>query len=561
MATGANTKREGLTTNILSGLATSLFNIPSGLAYAQLAGVNPVYGLYAGIVPVFVASLTTGTVLMISTLTSAIGLATGSVLQVAKIQNNQLPQALFTITLLAGTFMLVMGLLRLGRIINYVSNAVMSGFVAGTALLIILGQAQHLTGYAPVGGDQFRLTLNWLTHISQWDATTVLVSAITIGMMVFFKRISALAKYAAILVMAVGTIGVAVLKIPVELVGNIATVPSSLPAPMLPDFSLIPQLALGSVSVAFVALAQGAAVSAALPNPDGSKSDQSRDFVGQGLGNLAGCFFQSIGTGGALSQSAVSTTAGATNRLGGVFAALWLGLIVLLFGSYAEKVPLAVIGGMLVVIGGDMIASRADSIQLVIRTGASGPIMAFLLTFISALFIPLQWTIFLGALLSLLLYVGASSRKFELQQAVLREDGQWEVRAVPKELKPHTVTAIIVQGLDFFAEVPLLSDQMPSVRGVSQAVVILVLRDMNHITSTMIKWLIGYALELKAGGNVLMLTDVNPQVLQTLQRSGALNVIEAGHIFPSTNLLLNAENTAWNAAQEWLRSYQAAKSE
>jgi SulP family sulfate permease len=556
MTTESKVPRTSLAANIMSGLATSLFNIPSGLAYAQLAGVNPVYGLYAGIVPVFVAALTTGTVLMISTLTSAIALATGSVLQVAGIQNSQLPQALFTITLLAGTFMLVLGLLRLGSIINYVSNAVMSGFVAGTALLIILGQAQHLTGYAPSGADQFQKTINWLANISQWDLTTVLISVLTIGLMLLFKRMHALARFAAILVLAIGTIGVALFKIPIELVGNIATVPSSLPAPMLPDFSLIPQLALGSVSVAFVALAQGAAVNAALPNPDGSKSNQSRDFVGQGLGNLAGCFFQSIGTGGALSQSAVSAAAGATNRWGGVFAALWLGLIVMLFGSVAEMVPLAVIGGMLVVIGVDMIASRAPSIRLVMRTGAIGPIVALALTFLSALFIPLQWTIFLGALLSLLLYVGASSRKFDLQEAVRREDGNWEMRGAPKELKPHTVTVIVLQGLDFFAEVPLLSDQMPSARGVSQAVVVLVLRDMRQITSTLIKWLDDYARDLKASGSVLMLTDVNPQVLRALQRSGALEVIGAENVFPATDLVLAAENMAWDAAQQWLEIHR-----
>ena len=81
---------------------------------------------------------------------------------------------------------------------------------------------------------------------------------------------------------------------------SIATIPNSLPPFMLPDFSLIPQLALGSVSVALVALAQGAGISTAVPNPDGSKASASRDFVGEGLGNLAGSFFQSMGTGGSL---------------------------------------------------------------------------------------------------------------------------------------------------------------------------------------------------------------------------------------------------------------------
>jgi hypothetical protein len=102
---------------------------------------------------------------------------------------------------------------------------------------------------------------------------------------------------------------------------------------------------------------------------------------------------------------------------------LWPGLIVLLFGSYAELVPLAVIGGMLVVIGIELIAARVPSARLVFRTGEWGPIAAMVITLLSALFIPLQDTIFLGAGLSLILYVVASSRKFRLQQAVRQADG------------------------------------------------------------------------------------------------------------------------------------------
>ena len=148
--------RTGLVPNIISGLATGLFSIPEGMAYAQLAGVNPVYGLYSGIVAVIVSSLTTGTILMMSTLTSAIALATGSVLQTSGIQDSQLPAALFTITFITGAVMFLLGIFRLGGIVNFVSNAVMTGFVAGASLLIILGQEKHLTGYSPKDPTNFR---------------------------------------------------------------------------------------------------------------------------------------------------------------------------------------------------------------------------------------------------------------------------------------------------------------------------------------------------------------------------------------------------------------------
>ncbi len=559
MSTETTPKRTGFVPNVISGLATGLFSIPEGMAYAQLANVNPIYGMYSGIVATIVASLSTGTILMMSTLTSAIALATGSVLQTANIQSNQIPQAVFTITFLVGAIMFLLGVARLGSIVNFVSNAVMTGFVAGASLLIILGQEHHLTGYSPQGANELQKTINWLQNISQWDPTTIVVSIAVIILMVIIKRIRPLEKFAAIIVLFLATLVVNIFNIQTELVGSIASIPNGLPQFTLPDFSMIPQLALGSVSVALVALAQGAGISTAVPNPDGSKASQSRDFLGEGLGNLAGSFFQSMGTGGSLSRTGISVGAGANSRWGGVFAGLWLGLILLLFGSSAEKVPLAVIGGMLVVIGIELIMARVPSARLVLRTGAWEPIAALALTFLSALFIPLQYTIFLGALLSLLLYVGASSRKYTLQQAVRHDDGSWELKDAPQTLEPNQATVLVVQGLDFFAEIPALEDQMPPARGASEAAVVLIVHDMQHITSTAIKWLERYAQSLRENNSLLMLADVNPAVLDTLRKSGALEAIGEENVFPATTRLLAAENMAWEAAQQWLLGQSAAE--
>ncbi len=216
--------------------------------------------------------------------------------------------------------------------------------------------------------------------------------------------------------------------------------------------------------------------------------------------------------------------------------------------------PLAVIGGMLTVIGIELIMARVPSAQLVLRTKARGPVLAMALTFFSALFIPLQYTIFLGAALSLLLYVIASAHKLHLQEAIRLDDGGWEMREAPKELAPGRTTVFVVQGLDFFAEVPVLADQMPPAKDVSGAVAILVVRDMRTLTSTGIRWLERYAKELRENGSVLMLADVNPPVLETLKKSGTLEIIGEENIFPATPRVLAAENASWDAAQKWLEA-------
>ena len=195
--------------------------MPSGLAYAQLAGVNPIYGLYSGIVATLVAALSTGTVLMISTITSAIALATGSV-QVAGFQEASCRRR-SSHSPSRGAIMLALGLLRLGSIVNFISNAVMTGFVGGMALLIILGQEQHLTGYRPVGANQVQKTIDWLQNFAQWNLTTLGIGLAVIVLMVVLQRIKPIAHC---LDPDPGraTVAVDLLKLPTELVGGIAAI-------------------------------------------------------------------------------------------------------------------------------------------------------------------------------------------------------------------------------------------------------------------------------------------------------------------------------------------------
>jgi SulP family sulfate permease len=538
-----------LRSDIVAGFATGLFSIPEGMAYAQLAGVNPVYGLYSGMIATIVAAMTTGTILMISTLTSAIALSTASVMSVAGITDSQMPTALFTITFLVGVTMFILGLARLGSLVNYVSNAVMTGFVAAASLLIIIGELGDLTGYDPSGANKVAEVWDWLSNISSWDLTTTIVGFATIMVMVIFKRIPKTERLAAIITLLLGTVVVNLLDLSsVALVGSIASIPRGLPVPMMPDFSLIPELALGSVSVALVALVQGAGISTAMPNPDGSRSNQSRDFIGEGLGNLAGSFFQSMSTGGSLSRTGISVGAGTKSRWGGIFAGLWLALIVILFAPLAELVPLAVIAGMLVVIGVELILARVPDAKLVLRT-SKGSVAAGLLTFLSALFIPLQWTIFLGAGLSLILYVVASSKRVRLYQLVKNEDGRWEERAMPEAFVSNGITAVTFEGFEFYAEVPVVAEMMPPVRDVTGAVIILRLRGTEMVHSTAVKWLEKLVEDLEVGNNQVMLAGVEPHLMEVFEKTGFTELVGEDNVFVAEPGIGASMDAAWDAAQ------------
>jgi SulP family sulfate permease len=540
----------------IAGFSTGLFSIPEGMAYAQLAGVNPVYGLYSGMVSTLVAAMSTGTILMISTLTSAIALSIASVIEVAGIDLTTDPSALFTITFLVGATMFVAGLLRLGKLVGFVSNAVMTGFVMGASLLIIIGELGDFSGYDPTGANDVAEIVNWFANISEWDPTTTIVGLSTLILVLVLKRIKRTAKMASIIVLILMTVVVFVLQLDVALVESLGSIPRSLPTPVLPDFSLIPDLALGSVSVAIVALVQGAGISTAYPNPDKSKSKQSRDFIGEGLGNLVGSFFQSMATGGSLSRTGISVSGGARSRWGGIFAALWLMLIVLLIGPLAELIPLAVIAGLLFVIGAELIMARIPSFIMVHRT-SWGAAAALWITFLSALFIPLQYTIFLGAGLSLLIYIWASSQKVEAVELAKRDDGRYEEHDVPEKYRSNQATIISIGGIEFFAEVPVLDENLPDALAAKNAVVILRIRGLEHMGSTSMSWLERYNADLREGGNLLMLAGVDPRLKEELAKTNVLDEIGEENVFLTQPGLGAAEDAALEAAQKWLDSHPA----
>ena len=132
----------------LAGLVAGLYSIPEGIGYAQLAGINPMLGVYSGMAPVAAGALTTGSILMISTLTSAIALTMKGVLEGENLSSTS---AVVTLTLVAGAMMFLLGVLKLGKVVNYVSNAVMTGFVMGVAVLITVGKFDDIFGYKPTG--------------------------------------------------------------------------------------------------------------------------------------------------------------------------------------------------------------------------------------------------------------------------------------------------------------------------------------------------------------------------------------------------------------------------
>ncbi|HET8930445.1 MAG TPA: SulP family inorganic anion transporter [Acidimicrobiales bacterium] len=523
--------------DVVGGFVAGLYSVPEGIGYASLAGINPMFGIFAGMVPVTVAAATTGSVLMMSTLTSAIALTLAGVLDEGSFAPDQIGRAVLTMTLLAGVIMVVLGALKLGRIVNFVSNAVMTGFVAGVAVLILVGKANEVVGYDPEGHtNKLVKAVVILAHPGQWDATTALVGFGTIVAAFGLKAIPRLERYALVLVVAAGTAIVWIFAIHTATIADQAVISTGLdavPLPRgvvdLPSLSLIPGLLVGSLSIAIVALAQGAGIGSAFPNPDGSKADASRDFTGQGIGNLAGAFFQAAPTGGSLSRTAVSAEGGARHRLAGFVAAASVLLLVVFAGSVVAHIPEAVIGGLLVVIGVELVVGRLPDARLAYETGVHSW-MLFLVTLVLTLTVPLQWAILAGAGLSLLAYVAQTAASPRLRRIEHDEDGWRYDDSVPAVLNGDDPVYVRFVGSNFFAAVPAIIDQLPHADPERPGVVIVDLGEMDRYSSTLLKRLSTYVSEIREAGSGAIFVGVGDRRRTVLERTGLIETIGSSNV-------------------------------
>jgi len=548
-----NYNPKNLASDLTAGVTTALVTIPDGLASAILAGVNPVHGLYGLMVGTPIAALTLSSQFMYVANTGAIAVAVGDAL--GGYQNGpQLITALVTLTVMVGLFQLILGLLKLGWITRYVSNAVLVGFMSGIAILIILSQVPNLTGFDSLYSNKVFASLDTLFHPGVWHLPTVLVGLATVGLIVILKR-TPLAKFN----MVIALVAASALAIlfnnvvegvgSVDLLADIAVIPRGFPQPRLPELSMMLDLIAPAMAIGLVGLIQAAGVSRSVPNVDGSYPDASRDFMAQGIANTATGIFQGLPVGGTMSETSVNISSGAKTRIASFSSGLLIILLVLLFAEYIELIALPAVGALLVVAGYEAI--KFADIEDVRDTGA-GPRYTMIITFTATLIIPIQYAVLLGVALSIMIYLYRSSTDIRLVQLVPQADGSIVEREAPLSLPPQDVTILRVYGSLHFSGAVTLEELLPPAQNTDRAVVILQLRGLNNVGSTFIRVIERYAQQLQTHAGRLYLTGVHPHVLEQLELTETTDTISLDAIFLAEDKLGLSTQEAFQAARAWL---------
>ena len=461
-------------------------------------------------------------------------------------------KSLFTLSIVTGAVMIMAGVLHFGSFLRFVSNSVMTGFITAVGVNIVLGQLDNFTGYAAEGGNRVARAFDLLFNLDNIDIPTITVGAVTVVLIVVLQRtrLGALGMVVAIGVSSALAAVFAAFGYDVALVGDIADVPGTLPFITLPVFAEIPSLLLPAVSLAFVGLVQGAGVAAAMPNEDGSPSDEAADFIGQGAGNVVAGLFQGMPVGGSMSASSLTAAAGAKSRTALLFAGATMVVVILVFSTVVELIAMPALAGLLIVVGVGTI--KPSQVMAVAKTGKV-PLTVMATTFVLTLIIPLQYAVLVGVGMSVVLFVINQSTHLVTKRLIIHDDGGVEEVDPPDVVPAGEVVVLQPYGAIFFASVPELLEQMPSVTETSRhSVVILRMRGADDAGSTMIDMLDSYAGELDAVDSKLMVVTDNQRVIRQLRVTGITDLIGQENIYEGTVFVGEASRRAYADALDWI---------
>jgi SulP family sulfate permease len=541
-------ERRYLKADVAAGLPGAIGSVPDGMAASVLAGVNPIYGLYASFAGPIVGGLTARTKLMVIAPTSAAALAAGSAL--SGMDPADRGAALFLITLLAGGLMVSAGLLRLGRYVRFVSHSVMIGFLTGVAVNIVLGQIPDLTGAPAEGPFALAKAIDVIAHPAGIDVPSLLAGLGALATLVMLGRtrlrtVSALAALVlptAVLILADNT--------SVTIVKDLGDIPRGVPTPHLPDLgALSANVVTAAVAVAVIVLVQGAGVAESAPNPDGRRADTNGDFAAQGFANLASGLFRGLPVGGSVGNTALNLTAGARTRWAAISSGIWMLLILVLFGGVVGVVALPTLAAVLIYAGIGSV--KPAQIQTIMRTAPSSRI-SLTTTFVATLFLPIQAAVGIGVVLSLLLQLRTGAMDLKIVELVPRPDGILRERPPPTTLPSGQVTALDVYGSLLYAGARTLQVRLPDPAGSTAPVVVLRLRGRTSLGATFFVVMADYAHRLEKVGGRLYLSGVDPSMLARMTSNRSLETAGPVKVYPATNAIGESTIDAYRDAETWL---------
>ena len=532
--------------DFMAGLTGAIVVLPQGVAFATIAGMPPEYGLYAGMVPAIVAALFGSSWHLVSGPTTAASIVIFSALsQHAEPGSMDYVTLALTLTFMVGLVELILGLARMGALVNFISHSVIVGFTTGAALLIASKQLKNFFGVAiPRGGHLHDVLMHFFGQIPNINLYVTAVALATLLSGIIVKRFAPRIPFM-IFAMIFGSVVAYLINrqfgIDQTQIAVVGALPDTLPPLSSPDFSLdtIKKLAPTVLAVTLFALTEAVSIGRSLGARSGQRIDGNQEFIGQGLSNIAGSFFSGYVSTGSFNRSGLNYQAGARTPIAAMFAGGLLMLIVVLVAPLAAYLPNAAMAGILFMVAWGLIDFH--EIRHILRASRQETaVMA--VTFFGALFLELELAIFAGVLLSLVLYLMRVSRP----RIVTR---------VPDPLLPNRAFSsdpelpqcpqlrlLRIDGSLFFGSVSHIQEAFAEIeeKHPDQKYLALICQGINFADVAGADALVQEARKRKARGGDLYLINVKQGLWDSLEESGALDEIDPNNVFQSKTAAIHA---------------------
>jgi SulP family sulfate permease len=542
-----------------AGLTVAMVVIPQAMAYAAIAGVNPIYGLFTAIIPTIVAALSSKFPYLIIGPTNPTALVTASVL-VSFLNRPDYIEFVFALAIIAGLFNIIFGFLKLGKISRYISNSVLVGFLTGVGLLVISLQLGNLLGIqlAKEGGllGIFRQLLENFSNINIY---TLLIGLLGFGTMILTRKINRKLP-ASLITIVISTIFVAIVGW--DDTHNINLVKDyGLPSRLGMGFH-IPQISLGEFSsliisgaaVAIFGFMETISIAKSMSQMTGEPLNPSHEMASHGLACFVGGFFQCMPSSGSPSRTVMNVVNGAKTKFSAVFSGLSVLLFLLIFSRMIGEIPMATLTAVVM-----LSASGLINIPLIKVTWQSRIISRWvmLITFFATLFVPLQYAIYLGILFSILVFLVESSR-INLSYIIEDDDGQFVELSLEKITQRKSEIAIVnIEGDLYFAAVEDLQQQIEEVLTTDLKVLILRFRRTHLLASTAIMALNSLIRTAHKKGIAIFFCGVNEDIWESLKDSGVLDTIGMSKTFRAKDQIFKSTHVALEEAKALLKSQEA----
>jgi SulP family sulfate permease len=426
---------------------------------------------------------------------------------------------------------------------------VIRGFLTGVAVAIVVNQVPNLLGSTSEFSNKVLRALDIVLRPYAIDYRTATLGLLALALILVLERtrVGGLATPVALVVV---TVAAGFTGWEVKTVGDIASITRGLPHLQVPGAAVVGSMFLPAIAVALIGLIQGAGVSKSTPERDGTYPSVKRDFLGQGLGNIAAGVITGVPVGGSVSSTSLNVQLGATSRWANFAIGPAVAIVLFALGPLVEKVPMTALAAVLVLVG-----VRAIDIPRIMAVWNTSVPSAFVMaaTFGATLIMPIQFAVLLGASLSVLQYVFTSSMDVKVVRLQQDEEGRLVESPAPEKLASHAVTVLDIYGSIFYAGADVIERSLPDPVGSEQPAVVIRLRGRTDLGSTFLGVVRRYRVAVRAVDGRLILSGVGAELLDQLRRTEMVDILGEDNIFEATPVVTGATEEAIAAAELWLK--------